>query len=49
MIEINDRLTKEQKEHISQVVDRLFRMKRKTAIRKIRKLITYPYFKLKHK
>lgn len=42
MTEANHQLTKEQKEHISQAVNRLFRIKRKIAIRKAGQAIIYP-------
>jgi hypothetical protein len=39
------KLSKEEKEHISKVVNRLFRMKAKKRLRTIANIITYPIYK----
>jgi hypothetical protein len=42
------KLSKEEKDHISKVVNRLFRMKAKKRLRTITNIITYPIYKQKH-
>ena len=39
------KLSKEEKEHISKVVNRLFRMKAKKKLRAITNIITYPIYR----
>ncbi len=39
------KLSKEEKEHISKVVNRLFRMKAKKRLRTIANIITYPIYR----
>lgn len=39
------KLSKEEKEHISKVVNRLFRMKTKKRLRTIANIITYPIYR----